>query len=106
MIVDKKHNSLNFKQKIQLAKLITDEFVSSDKTDKEFAEYASEKLEFTVTLANMSRCREDLDIPSNKSRKIAENNDFTSRINNLELRVKSLENRVEVYLKGSRGDSK
>jgi hypothetical protein len=99
-------NSLSYKQKIKLAELITKYFVSINKGDKDFAEYANQHLDFTVTSSNVASCRNALGIPSNRSRMIAESNDPETPIKLLEARVKVLENRMEVYIKGSRGDVK
>lgn len=105
----RKHLSL--KESFDLAKLIQEEYAIKGLDDKKFAEYASSKLNCKVTFSMVQRHRSEFGIESSKARfkslkeassYIELNKKIDSINEELQKKIKILENRIEVYIKGSR----
>ena len=91
-------NVLSAKQTFALTNLVAAEYVKQpNPSDEAFAALASERLGFTITKANVEGCRNTLDIPSPHSSRARSDN---AEIADLQRRLLTLEQRVQVYLDG------
>ena len=87
------------KQRFALQMLVQAEFAASGTNDTRFAELAENKLGFGVSPSQVAGAREVFDIPSFATRIMNIDHD---RFREIERRLAVVEQRIEVYLKGSR----
>lgn len=87
-----KRNQLSYKEMFALSPLVAAEYVSSDKTDAEFAVLATERLGFPVSEGNVKAARELHDIPSRRERRLSE---ASSEDANSSAEVAALKRRIE-----------
>lgn len=77
---------LAYKQKVELAQLLQAEYASSEKTDAEFAIYATEKLDFPIHENHIKTARQAFGIPGRKTAPKDELSELRRRIEVLEKR--------------------
>lgn len=100
---------LTLAENFALATLVQKSFVTSKMNDKEFAKLATKELGFEVTFHQVFSHRNAFNIPAHGRLNADRNMDLAElqyKITEIFSRLKKLEDRVEIYLKGSRGDSK
>lgn len=103
-----KINRLDHVNLYRLTNYVGDYYVTSGFSDREFAAECQEAFGLPLTEANILAARQNLGLAANYSAKTGGGASKTaaSRIDALIVRMKQLEDRVEVYLKGARGDRK
>ena len=99
-----KSNRMTHQELYRLTVYVAAHYKESGLNDVEFAKTHEEEFGLPLTVANISSARSNINLPNNVTRVVGGKNN--SKYAELERRVKVLEDRVEVYLKGSRGDKK
>ena len=103
-------NRLDRKAARQLEDYIAAEYTASGLNDVAFTKMAEEHFQLPLTHSNISQARETMGILSNWTRQGARTKGdlavLEGAILGLTHRLASLESRVEVYIKGCRGDVK
>lgn len=94
-----KRNSFSLSQKLQFAEYMKAHYTISGLDNSEFAKQAAAALGFPVSQNQVFLYRTELELPPNKPRA---KEGKTSRLSALEKRIEILEQRFEVYIKGSR----
>ena len=85
-----------------LEDFVIEVYTQSGLSDAEFAKLAEKHFQIPITHSSVQGARETTEIKNNKPRSVNE----STALAELTLRVKTLEDRVEVYLRGTRGDKK
>ena len=93
-------NTLHFGDQFKLANFIQAEYASSEMFDDKFAELATKKLGFAVTVANIGSIRRSLGVPSNFRSQIKEPD--TKRLERLEDEVRKLWVQVQHLIDGTK----
>ena len=95
MVIRKKPdqiNRLSMAMQYRLIELTRLHYVESKFSDRDFAKYASEKLEFPVTPANVSATRDVFGLKSNRDVEREEKKAPQTRLAKIEERLEVLEN--------------
>lgn len=98
-------HQLNMRQKFDVCTLVQNNYAAKGQSDAEFALWATEQLGYFISHQSIATARDAFNIPSTKQTvKAAPTRlDAMERlIETLEHRVGTLEQRLEIYMKGSR----